>query len=73
MAARGVNKVILVGHLGQDPEVRYVVRASGGVTGDTLRHVYCDGHVLHVQPAYSCLCSVYIPMIFLVKMDTATI
>ncbi|HBX6134037.1 TPA: single-stranded DNA-binding protein, partial [Klebsiella pneumoniae] len=23
MAARGVNKVILVGHLGQDPDVRY--------------------------------------------------
>ncbi|HIB5389452.1 TPA: single-stranded DNA-binding protein, partial [Klebsiella pneumoniae] len=24
MAARGVNKVILVGHLGQDPEARYM-------------------------------------------------
>jgi len=28
MASRGVNKVILVGHLGQDPEVRYM--PSGG-------------------------------------------
>ncbi|MBN0941127.1 single-stranded DNA-binding protein, partial [Pseudomonas aeruginosa] len=28
MAARGVNKVILVGHLGQDPDVRYL--ANGG-------------------------------------------
>jgi single-stranded DNA-binding protein len=24
MASRGINKVILVGHLGQDPEVRYM-------------------------------------------------
>lgn len=28
MASRGVNKVILVGNLGQDPEVRYM--PSGG-------------------------------------------
>ncbi|TQI87536.1 single-strand binding protein [Serratia marcescens] len=28
MASRGVNKVILVGHLGQDPEVRYM--SNGG-------------------------------------------
>lgn len=24
MASRGVNKVILIGNLGQDPEVRYM-------------------------------------------------
>lgn len=29
MASRGVNKVILVGHLGQDPEVRYM--PNGGL------------------------------------------
>jgi single-strand DNA-binding protein len=28
MANRGINKVILVGHLGQDPEVRYMQNGS---------------------------------------------
>ena len=28
MALRGINKVILVGHLGQDPEVRYLPNSS---------------------------------------------
>ncbi|NIF24033.1 single-stranded DNA-binding protein [Candidatus Pantoea multigeneris] len=28
MASKGVNKVILVGHLGQDPEVRYIPNGS---------------------------------------------
>ncbi|MCB1755130.1 MAG: single-stranded DNA-binding protein, partial [Gammaproteobacteria bacterium] len=28
MMARGINKVILVGHLGQDPEVRYMPSGS---------------------------------------------
>lgn len=28
MASRGVNKVVLIGHLGQDPEIRYM--PSGG-------------------------------------------
>ena len=35
MASRGVNKVILVGHLGQDPEVRYMPN-GGAVTNITL-------------------------------------
>ena len=35
MAARGVNKVILVGHLGQDPEVRYMPN-GGAVANLTL-------------------------------------
>lgn len=28
MASRGVNKVILIGHLGQDPEVRYMANGK---------------------------------------------
>ncbi|CDG19954.1 single-stranded DNA-binding protein [Xenorhabdus poinarii G6] len=35
MASRGVNKVILVGHLGQDPEIRYLPN-GGAVTNITL-------------------------------------
>lgn len=35
MSARGVNKVILVGHLGQDPEVRYMPNGNA-VTGLSL-------------------------------------
>ncbi|MCT6592062.1 single-stranded DNA-binding protein [Pantoea dispersa] len=35
MSARGVNKVILVGHLGQDPEVRYMPDGKA-VTGLSL-------------------------------------
>ena len=36
MASRGVNKVILVGNLGQDPEVRYMPRSGGAVANFTL-------------------------------------
>ena len=32
MASRGVNKVILVGNLGQDPEVRYM--PNGGAVAN---------------------------------------
>lgn len=32
MASRGINKVILVGHLGQDPEVRYL--PNGGAVAN---------------------------------------
>lgn len=35
MASRGVNKVILIGNLGQDPEVRYLPQ-GGTVTNITL-------------------------------------
>ena len=49
MATRGVNKVILVGYLGQDPEVRYL--PSGGAvanftlaTSETWRDKQ-DGHM----------------------------
>ncbi|ECJ2263241.1 single-stranded DNA-binding protein [Salmonella enterica subsp. salamae] len=32
MASRGINKVILVGHLGQDPEVRYMPNSNAVTT-----------------------------------------
>ena len=32
MSSRGVNKVILVGNLGQDPEVRYIPNGSAVAT-----------------------------------------
>ncbi|OVF57107.1 single-stranded DNA-binding protein, partial [Morganella morganii] len=35
MASRGVNKVILIGNLGQDSEVRYLPQ-GGAVTNITL-------------------------------------
>lgn len=35
MASRGVNKVILIGHLGQDPEIRYIPN-GGAVANLTL-------------------------------------
>ncbi|WP_118986602.1 single-stranded DNA-binding protein [Photorhabdus sp. CRCIA-P01] len=35
MASRGINKVILIGNLGQDPEVRYMPN-GGAVTNITL-------------------------------------
>lgn len=35
MASKGINKVILVGHLGQDPEVRYMP-SGGAVANITL-------------------------------------
>lgn len=35
MASRGINKVILIGNLGQDPEVRYMP-SGGAVTNITM-------------------------------------
>lgn len=35
MASRGINKVILIGNLGQDPEVRYMP-GGNAVTSITL-------------------------------------
>lgn len=32
MASRGINKVILVGNLGQDPEVRYMPNSNAVTT-----------------------------------------
>ncbi|EEC8437231.1 single-stranded DNA-binding protein [Escherichia coli] len=36
MTSRGVNKVILIGHLGQDPEIRYFPNGGGAVANLTL-------------------------------------
>ncbi|EEQ1707006.1 single-stranded DNA-binding protein, partial [Escherichia coli] len=36
MASRGVNKVILLGHLGQDPEVRYFPNGGSAVANLSL-------------------------------------
>ncbi|EHV3000469.1 single-stranded DNA-binding protein [Escherichia coli] len=36
MASRGINKVILIGHLGQDPELRYFPNGGGAVANLTL-------------------------------------
>ena len=36
MSARGVNKVILVGFLGQDPEIRHLPNNGGAVAGLSL-------------------------------------
>ncbi|SFU55932.1 single-stranded DNA-binding protein [Xenorhabdus koppenhoeferi] len=36
MASRGVNKVILVGRLGQDPEIRYSPNSSTAIANLTL-------------------------------------
>ncbi|EMG6526454.1 single-stranded DNA-binding protein [Providencia rettgeri] len=43
MASKGVNKVILIGHLGQDPEIRYMP-AGGAVANLTLAtsESWCD-------------------------------
>ena len=38
MAVRGINKVILVGRLGKDPEVRYIPN-GGAVANLAGRHV----------------------------------
>ncbi len=35
MASKGINKVILIGHLGQDPEIRYMPN-GGAVANLTL-------------------------------------
>ncbi|STR94750.1 Helix-destabilizing protein [Hafnia alvei] len=37
MASRGVNKVILVGNLGNDPEVRYL--PNGGAVANITGHI----------------------------------
>ncbi len=37
MAVRGINKVVLVGRLGKDPEVRYI--PNGGAVANLQVHV----------------------------------
>ena len=38
MASKGINKVILIGYLGQDPDIRYM--PNGGAVGQ-----HCAGHL----------------------------
>ena len=46
MASRGVNKVILVGNLGQDPEVRYM--PNGGAVANITLATSC---LLYTSPS----------------------
>ena len=49
MTSRGVNKVILIGNLGQDPDVRYMPNGNA-VTNVTVAEGQCTkepmGHLL---------------------------
>ncbi len=48
MASRGVNKVILVGNLDKDPEVRYM--PNGGAVANITLHYFPNPGVIK-QPA----------------------